>query len=159
MKKGEWRELWLDSINELTTYDLQEKSWLDKIIITKSAHWTYSEFMCCYFDDTLCDFNYSHYIENKWITSQEYDIIKVWHNKLTLYEPPNNDPHNHNRILKDKNWRNILTKGEEARIRLQELIPESEKKLLQGMNVYQNYTIIPKWKRILLKIKVMIDRY
>ena len=59
MNKVLWRENWLISINELTDYNLQKTSWLNKE--TKSPHWSYVEFMCSYFNDLTLENGYEEY--------------------------------------------------------------------------------------------------
>ncbi len=88
LTKEIWRKRWLDSINELTSFEVQTKSWQD--IENRNPHWSFVEFMCCYFDDLLC-YNYTFYIENNWISKQEYIIIKDWHKSLDNYKSPNGD--------------------------------------------------------------------
>lgn len=153
-EKTEWRILWLDSINELTTLELQEKSWRRKIIITDSPHWSYGEFICCYFDDLLY-YEYSHFIKTNWITQEEYDIIKNWHNKLTKYSPKNNNEHP-NAILKDKDWLEIVTLGEKTRLRLIEVVPDFEKKYLTGMKAYPEFKKDPLIEYFINNIKAKL---
>lgn len=151
-EKKEWRELWLDLINKLTTIELQEKSWLHKIIITESPHWSYIEFRCCYFDDLLY-YDYSHFIKTEWITQKEYDIIKEWHIELKTYTTPKKDDYNHNAILRDENWLNIIKKGEKVRENLINIIPEYEKKFLMGMKSYRDFEQVSSLNQLIYKIK------
>lgn len=122
-----WRQRWLDSINELTSLDLQNKTWLDKE--NTNPHWSFVEFRCCYFDDLLCDYDYKYYIETDWITKEEYEIIKEWHNELDNYKAPND--YDHTTILNDKKWLNILNMGVEAKYKLLKILPEVEKEILE----------------------------
>ncbi|MBK9732789.1 MAG: hypothetical protein IPO83_16175 [Chitinophagaceae bacterium] len=98
MEKEIWRERWLDCINELTSLNLQKKAWLDKA--NTNPHWSFVEFCSCYFDDLNIDDNYKYSIDNGWITGQEYEIIKDWHEALNRYNAPNNENHDHEAILK-----------------------------------------------------------
>jgi hypothetical protein len=154
-EKKEWRELWLNSINELTTLELQEKSWLRKIIITESPHWSFIEFRSCYFDDLLY-YDYSHFIKTEWITQTEYNIIQDWHKELKKYESPKKNDYNHKAILRDENWRKIIRKGEKVRENLKKIILENEKELLKGMKAYSNFKELSFLNRKINKIK---DRF
>jgi len=42
-QKELWRDRWLSCINELTSIELQRKSWLDKS--NTNPHWTFVEFI------------------------------------------------------------------------------------------------------------------
>jgi len=136
--KNKWRELWLDSINELTTLELQEKTWLRKIIISESPHWSFTEFICCYFDDLLY-YEYPYFVKKGWISDKEYDTLKEWHNELEEYQTPKRYNGNDKIILKDKNWLRLMEKGIKTKQRLIDLVPDHEKKYLLGMESYAEY--------------------
>lgn len=128
-QKEHWRQLWLESIYELTSIDLQRDRWLDKN--NNNPHYTFIEFNACYFDDLLSDMEYQHYIEVGWVSSNEYEIIKEWHKELDDYQPPENDHYNHSAILQDLKWINIVEKGRQARIQLIEIVTEKEMSYLR----------------------------
>jgi len=88
-RRQAWRERWLDSINELTSIHLQKDTWLDAT--NRNPHWSFVEFMCSYFDDLLDDHDYKYYIDNEFVTKEEYEAIKLWHDELKRYEPPKGD--------------------------------------------------------------------
>ena len=131
--KKMWRQRWLDSISELTSLELQQNSWLDPQ--NRSPHWSFVEFMCCYFDDLLGDHDYQHYIDKEWVMKDEYAAIKEWHTWLKGYEPPKGDPYDHKVILDDKKWQEITAYGEQAKKKLTWLLPTEEKEILDGKNV------------------------
>lgn len=133
-----WRERWLDCINELTSIELQKSSWLDRH--QRNPHWSFIEFMCTYFDDLLCDFPYSHYIEIKWVSAQEYEILKSWHTALDIYKSPDNDDHDREGILNDAKWITIVKMGTEAKNKLAELLPINEKEILEAYIDYRLFT-------------------
>ena len=109
MKKELWRNRWLSCINELTSLKLQKDSWLDKTNL--NSHWSFVEFICSYFDDLGVDNNYDYQLKNDWISKNEFEKIKDWHELLDKYESPNNDDSNHKSILKDENWLAIVEEG------------------------------------------------
>jgi len=122
-----WRENWLASINELTNFILQKKSWLDRTQI--NPHWSFIEFTCSYFDDSFIN-NYEYQIENRLITNQEFEIIKNWHEALYNYNSPNKDDYNHEAILNDENWINILNLGKKTKLKLSKILSDKEKQIL-----------------------------
>jgi len=138
IEKNKWRELWLDSINELTTLELQKYSWLKN---TDSPHWSFVEFNSCYFDDLLI-YDYSFFINKKWLSNIEYKTIEKWHLDLYNYEPPKKDDYNHKAILKDEKWLKIVEIGKKSKEELIKLINKKEEKLLLGLDSYKDYKII-----------------
>lgn len=134
-QKELWRKEWLSSLKELTSLELQKKSWLDKK--NTNPHWSFIEFISCYFDDLMIDNNYKIPLENNWITEKELLIIQNWHNLLDKYEPPKNDNYNHYSILKDKNWLKIVEKGIEEIEQLIEVLNKEEIEFLNEDISYQ----------------------
>jgi hypothetical protein len=128
MKKEEWRQSWLRSINELTSLSLQRTSWIGN---KTNPHWSFIEFTCCYFDNVLVH-DYSHFIKESWITTKEFEIIENWHNKLTKYNSPNNDDYNHEAILSDLQWIEIVKTGALAKEELFQIIDDKEQLLLSN---------------------------
>ena len=92
-----WRQRWLESINELTSLRLQESTWQNPP--DQSPHWSFVEFMCCYFDDVLADQPYEELVKQKWVEESEYAVIKSWHTNLNEYKSPNNDDYDNSAIL------------------------------------------------------------
>lgn len=126
--KNLWRESWLGCINELTSLDLQKKSWLDKT--HTNPHWSFVEFMCCYFDDLGIDDNYKYPLDKCWLTDQEFETIKDWHEALEKYDSPKNDDYDHVAILNDPKWLDILKSGVTMKKKLAVRLNEKETKIL-----------------------------
>jgi len=126
-KKELWRKRWLGSINELTSIELQKKSWMDKK--TSNPHWSFVEFMCSYFDDLVIDNDYQEQLKESWISNSEFEIIKNWHNALSNYKSPTTD-HDREAILEDENWQKIVGLGLEAKRKLSEHLENEELKIL-----------------------------
>ena len=137
MTKNKWREKWLDSINELTSLSLQKKSWLDRT--HTNPHWTFIEFMCSYFDDLAIDDNYLNLLKNRWITKIEFEIIKEWHEALSQYRSPKDDDYDNDAVINDLKWLEILQKGMQAKVKLSEILSDSEKHILNDEINYLNY--------------------
>lgn len=127
-EKNEWRKRWLSSINELTSFDLQKKSWIDKT--HSNPHWSFVEFMCSYFDDLAIDDNYKYQLDKGWVSKKEYEIIEDWHIALDKYNSPKNDNYDNEAILNDPNWLNILEIGIKTREELAKTLNESERVFL-----------------------------
>jgi hypothetical protein len=132
-----WRERWLGCINELTSLDLQKKSWLDKT--QTNPHWSFVEFMCSYFDDLAIDDNYKYQLDNGWVTKKEYEIIEDWHITLDKYNSPKNDDYDNEAILKDPKWLEILQIGVKTRNELGKTLNESERQFLMEEIDYLKY--------------------
>lgn len=126
--KNLWRERWLGCINELTSLDLQKKSWLDKT--HTNPLWSFVEFMCSYFDDLGIDGHYKYQIDKDWLTNQEFEIIKDWHYALYKYVSPKNDDYDYSAILNDPKWLNILQIGLTMKSKLASILDETEKNIL-----------------------------
>lgn len=107
------RQRWLSSIYELTSLELQRTSWLGQH--TENPHWSFVEF---YFDDLLCNFPYSRYVEIGWVLAEEYEILKYWHEALRKYQSPNNHDYDNTAVLADKNWLEIVRSGARAKVKL-----------------------------------------
>lgn len=123
-----WRERWLGCINELTSLDLQKKSWLDRT--NTNPHWSFVEFMCSYFDDLAIDNNYKYQLEKGWITKNEYEIIESWHIELDKYNSPKNDDSDNEAILNDPKWIETLQIGLTARNELTKTLNKTERQFL-----------------------------
>ena len=126
--KNLWRERWLSCINELTSLDLQKKSWLDKT--NTNPHWSFVEFMNCYFDDLAIDDNYKYQLDKGWVTKKEYEIIKSWHIALDKYNSPKNDNYDNEAILNDPKWMEILQIGLAIKNELTKTLNETERQFL-----------------------------
>jgi len=122
-----WRERWLSCINELTSLDLQRKSWLDNT--HSNPHWTFVEFMCSYFDDLAIDENYKYQLDKDWVTNNEFEIIEDWHNALDKYNSSKND-YDNEAILNDPEWLKILQIGVATRNNLAKILNDTEKQFL-----------------------------
>jgi hypothetical protein len=135
--KNLWREQWLSCINELTSLDLQKKSWLDKT--HTNPHWSFVEFMSSYFDDLAIDDNYKSQLEKEWVTKEEFEIIENWHIALENYKSPKNDHYDNEAILNDNNWTEILQIGMETKNELGKTLNDTERHFLTEEIDYLKY--------------------
>ncbi len=132
-----WRARWLGCINELTSFNLQKKSWLDKN--HTNPHWSFLEFMSSYFDDLALDDHYKLPLEKSWITKEEFEIIKGWHKVLANYVSPKNNDYNNKTVLNDPKWLSIVQSGVTARDKLAEILSKRERQLLTEEIDYLKY--------------------
>jgi hypothetical protein len=137
MQRELWRNRWLDCINELTSFELQKESWLDKS--NSNPHWSFVEVMCCYFDDLGIDNNYEYQLKKNWISENEFEIIKTWHNLLDNYTSPKKDDYDVEAILMDEEWLLILKEGQKAKSELSKLLNEEEIKILNEKIDYTQF--------------------
>lgn len=128
-----WRKNWLECIAELTSVELQRTAWLDTE--NQNPHWSFTEFMSCYFDDCRCD-DYGYRLSHGYLTDQELEAIKPWHELLDEYRCPNNDWWNHSAILEDPKWLAIVAAGVHAKQRLQVLLTPVELDILDDAVIY-----------------------
>ena len=128
LTKEIWRQKWLYSINELTSLDLQTNSWLN--LSNKNPHWTFIEFMCSYFDDLANKENYVAQLDKGWITKEESEVVKVWHDALDKYEAPNKDDYDNKSVLNDPKWLDTMRLGIIAKNKLLDIISIKEKRYL-----------------------------
>ena len=123
---------WLYSLSALADIELQQR-WLDKRITNPA--WSYVEFRCSYFDDTsLSDGGYEKMIRNGFVTHEEYNCIKNFHDALDKYKEPNGhyDPA---AILDDPTWQKIVALGKQSIDKLAIILadPEEKKALLENL--------------------------
>lgn len=129
VQRGYWRERWLKCIDELTSITLQNRTWLNPH--NENPHWSFLEFMSCYFDDLDIDMNYERLLADEWITCDEFSVIKDWHHALERYTTPTDDIYNHESILADANWIAIVKIGFKAKYELSSILDQSERHLLK----------------------------
>lgn len=132
-----WRLRWLDSINELTDIDLQRATWLEDME-NLNPHWTYGEFMCCYFDDSFAENNDEGPLKWGFLSEEEFTAIQRWHELLDAYEEPVEyyDPKG---ILEDEKWLQVVQLGLECKRELSKHLSEKEKEVLNQKVDYLKY--------------------
>ena len=121
-----WRNNWLISLLSLSDIDLQRERWLNKEI--RNPHWSYVEFMCTYFDDTLYGQDYEFVLRDGLVREREYECIKNFHDALKKYKTPNDDDYDVMAILNDNKWQEITALGKASLERLKNLLISEEEK-------------------------------
>jgi hypothetical protein len=126
-----WRKNWLESIYEFAAYDLQCRSWRGGAEFD-SPYWSYSEWMCRYFDDYALSYGYEAVIADGLVTPQEAEAVREFHEAAEAYKPPRNDPHDHEAILADPKWQHVVAVARSASAKLSKLLNDpSERALLE----------------------------
>lgn len=133
--KNLWRERWLGSINELTSLDLQKISWLNYT----NPHWSFIEFMSCYFDDLSINDNYDYPLDKHLVTRKEYEIIENWHNALSNYNSPKNDDYDNEAIVNDPKWMEISQIGLATKNELAKILNKTDRQILTEEIDYLKY--------------------
>jgi hypothetical protein len=135
--KEQWRSRWLSCLNELTSIELQKKSWVDKS--NTNPHWSFVEFMCSYFDDLAIDNNYEYQLKQHWISETEFKTIQYWHELLDKYNSPTNNDYDVKVILTDKKWLSIVEEGVRVKNELSKVISKEENEILFEEIDYTQY--------------------
>jgi len=117
-----WRQNWLGCLQDFADGDVQRRMWLDPQ--NQNPHWSYIEFMCSYFDDTLHGDDYDWAIEQGFVTQEEVDAIAALHHLLTAHQAPGGNDHDNERILNDPAWRLIVEEAKQATGKLALLLSE-----------------------------------
>lgn len=91
--------------------------------------------MCSYFDDLGCD-DYGYRLAEGYLSADEFDAIKPWHDLLEKYDSPDDDDRNSAKVLEDPKWVTIVSSGEVARRRLETLLGPEEVNILKEALIY-----------------------
>jgi hypothetical protein len=130
MKKEIWRHSWLESIHKLTSFKLQ-----NNIIVNMGngvSYWPFDILLNNYIDKVLFGFDYQYYTdEMNYLSSEEYEIIKDWHNEFEDYILLIGDESDETVILRDRLLISFLQNGKLAKQKLLAVLPESEKQYLK----------------------------
>jgi hypothetical protein len=126
-----WRQNWLNCLREFADHDIQRK-WLDTE--NRNPHWSYVECMCSYFDDTLAGQGYDWTIADGLVTDQEAAAVTSLHHLLDNHKPPGGDQYDHERILNDQAWHEIIDEAKRSLRNLAALLNDpTEKAILSSV--------------------------
>ncbi len=132
-----WRRNWLGSIQEFADLDTQRRLWLDPEL--SNPHYTFVEYICCYFglgvfdDPAALGDAYSVAREDGLVTAEEAAAVEPFHAILDLYEAPGKDDYDHQAILADPKWGEVVAAAKSAQSALLPLIhdPEERRELME----------------------------
>lgn len=109
-----WRKNWLSSIYEFSDYSLQRYSWRGGLE-PNNPHWSYIEFMCSYFDNCNLSDGYDSFVHWGFITAAEAAVVSAFHAAADKYIAPNQDDYDHDAILADPRWQEVVALAAAAR--------------------------------------------
>ena len=127
-----WRRNWLRSIHEFADLDTQRRLWLHPT--ARNPHYTFLEYICSYFDD-LAVFDdsvsgdaYATAREQGLVSAEEVAAVEAFHAILDAYEAPGKDDYDHEAILKDPKWGEVVAAARSAQSALLPLIHDPEER-------------------------------
>ena len=141
-----WRLNWLQCIQEISDLKQQKAMWLDPK--NTNPHWSFSEYMCSYFDDCWLnddDGGYDRKVEDGWVNNEEIAAVAPFHNLFKVYQPPNNAHHDDKAILNDPAWLKIVSLALDAQQLLKNLVSNDQElhSLIQWADKNERYS----WKK------------
>jgi hypothetical protein len=126
-----WWANWLGSIQDFADVNTQRRMWLD--IPNTNTHFSFVEYICCYFDDLgLSDGGYQAALTENLVSVDEVAAVADFHRIACDYKNPTDD-HDHEAILADPNWAEVVAAARRAQSALYGLIDDAhERSLLMG---------------------------
>ena len=96
------------------------------------SYWPFDILVNNYIDKVLLGFDYQYYTdEMNFLSPEEYEIIKDWHNELEDYILLIGDESDETVIQRDRILISFLQNGKLAKQKLLAVLPESEKQYLK----------------------------
>ena len=126
-----WRRRWLSSIQEFADLATQRRRWLDPG--EPSPHYSFVEYICCYFDDlhlTSDDGGYGSAVADGYVTGREAATVAEFHALADAYEPPKGEEFEGERVLEDPNWLRVVEAARIAQAALLPLLTDAEERKL-----------------------------
>ena len=120
-----WRKNWLGSLEEMADLEMQRSTWLNPA--NGNPHCSFVEYVECYFDGLLLQENEGGYparVTEGLLTAEEARAVEGFHQILTDYEAPNDDDYDHQAILADERWLEVVAAAQSARLALSEIITD-----------------------------------
>jgi hypothetical protein len=123
-----WRTNWLSSIQEFADDETQRGLWLDPT--NTNPHFSFGEYMCCYFDDlSLSDSGYQCALEEGLVSADEVAAVADFHATARAYESPT-DVYDHQTVLDDPKWAEVVAAAKRAQAVLLALIDDPHERRL-----------------------------
>jgi hypothetical protein len=122
-----WRTNWLSSIQEIADEETQRRLWLDKT--NTNPHWSYVEYLCCYFDDLRLSDGYGWAVEEAFVSDEEVTAVADFHRVANAYSSPTSD-YDHQAILSDPKWAEVVAAAKQAQGELLGLIDDPHERRL-----------------------------
>jgi hypothetical protein len=114
-----WRLLWLSSIQEVASYELQRATWLNPN--HGNPHWSFVEIVESYFEQFDLRHGYGYALEHGIVSQPEVAAVSAFHAALSEYDAPGDNDYDHEAILADPKWRAVVEEAIKAEKALLEL--------------------------------------
>lgn len=125
-----WRMRWLSSIKDFADEETQRRVWPDPA--NTNPHYSFVECFCCYFDDLdLSDDGYARALDEGLVSEAEVAAVADFHNFTDTYESPTDD-YDHQAILMDANWTEVVALAKRAQAALLSLIEDPDERHMLG---------------------------
>ena len=115
LTRKQWRAEWLSSIQQFSDIDTQRRRWLD--LKNTNPHWSFIEYMCCYFDDiglSNPNVGYEGWVAHGVASKEEVLAVSRFHAVADAYASPDNNDYDHAAILADPQWHKVVESAREA---------------------------------------------
>ena len=119
-----WRREWLGCLAGFANGDVQQRKWLDQK--NTNPHWSYAEFMCNYFDDTLHGDTYDWPLAQGYVMADEVSAVAALHELLVRHEAPGGDDHDNAAVLADPAWHEIVEAAVQVRKHLLAVLTDTD---------------------------------
>lgn len=121
-----WRISWLSSIQEFADDEAQRRLWLDRN--NTNPHFSFVEYMCSYFDDLdLSDGGYERALSEGLVSKEEAGAVSEFHRLAHVYDSPTDD-YDHETILADEKWADLVEAAKRAKASLLCLIHDPQER-------------------------------
>lgn len=118
-----WRQNWLSSIQEFADEETQRRSWLNPR--NGNPHFSFPELFNCYFDGLLLsDGGYAWALKEGLVTAEEATAVEDFHQLAKTYDSPGDDDGDHQAILADPKWADVVNAAKAAQTNLLTLLSD-----------------------------------
>jgi len=117
-QRRHWRLVWLSSLHAFSDSDTLRKRWLDPT--EQNPHFSFVECICSYFDDAnLGEENaYEKRLAEGDVGAEEVTAVAEFHSLAESYDSPSGDNYDHEAILRDEKWQEVVDAAGRSRQRL-----------------------------------------
>jgi len=132
--RATWRANWLRSIQELADLEMQRATWLNPH--SGNVHYSFVEYVESYFSDLALAKDSGGYparIAENLLSEEEAAAVCRFHVLFDSYKPPT-DWYDHDAILEDPKWLDVVDAAQTAQARLATIINDliEKQSLLQA---------------------------